>query len=655
MARDSRPEQVGSSIQPTEEYRHVVRTIVGGVPVALATLRCDAEGMTAMKSDSVIESLSEVRRWLEAVAALTDAVNAGRSLRDVLDLVAHSARQLLGFDFCGVLLPDPTARNLVITGASGLSAEYIAQVNANRPVRLSGDPAEQAPSGRAFNSGCPVAIDNIAVEPQFTPWGGVAREQGYLAMVSVPLLAGGKAVGTLNGYHAEAHDFTSLEIERLTLLASQAAIALTSARMVEEMQLLNRSLREQRDLLTKSEQIHEQLLEVALRGGGLDGIATTLSDLLARPVLIEDPQGSVLALTGSPGLLPGAEVRAETSWPSGGVELRMATAQASTGHYLAATVQLAGETVARVWMPGGEALATIDERAVEHASIVIALEIVRLRTGLEVEHRLRGELLADVLGGAAVSSSSVRERAERLGHDLSRPHVAFVARLSLADNSRAGPAYQRALGAVATLAGQTSPRPLAAMHRGAVVLLWPLPAGDPTTAPEVIGRAAAAVRLTLARTSGVSGALVAVSGTEHHDYPQAYRVARGALEVAVRAGRADAVVTLADLGISGLLLQLDDADQLLAFADRTLSPIREHDRQRGTQLVTTLRTYLDSDLNRSVTAARLHVHPNTVTQRLQRIEALTTLDLSSPATLVQIGAALLLIEIGEGAEPPERE
>ena len=46
--------------------------------------------------------------------------------------------------------------------------------------------------------------------------------------------------------------------------------------------------------------------------------------------------------------------------------------------------------------------------------------------GWRIELRLRGELLADILGGAAIDSRSVRERADRLGHDLTASHVAIV-------------------------------------------------------------------------------------------------------------------------------------------------------------------------------------------------------------------------------------
>ncbi|MGO4425207.1 GAF domain-containing protein, partial [Streptomyces sp. MCAF7] len=176
------------------------------------------------------ESHAELRRWLEAVQALSAAVSAGRGLREVLGLVADTARSLLGFDFCGVLIPDSSGQNLVIEGWSGLSAEYVARVNSDRPVRLHGDGVHHAPSSQAFRSGLPAAVRDIDREPQFTPWGGVAKEQGYRSMLSVPLVAGGDVVGTLNSYHSAVHDFTDHEVERLTLLANHAAIALTSRR-----------------------------------------------------------------------------------------------------------------------------------------------------------------------------------------------------------------------------------------------------------------------------------------------------------------------------------------------------------------------------------------------------------------------------------------
>ncbi|MER8162075.1 GAF domain-containing protein [Streptomyces sp. NPDC094472] len=606
------------------------------------------------------ESHAELRRWLEAVQALSTAVSSGRSLREVLDLVADTARSLLGFDFCGVLIPDGSGRNLVIEGWSGLSAEYVARVNSDRPVRLLGNGLHHAPSSQAFRSGEPVAVRDIAREPQFTPWGGVAKEQGYRSMLSVPLVAGSEVVGTLNSYHSVAHDFTDHEIERLTLLANHAAIALTSARMVEELQQLTTSLRGQRDLLTKSERIHERLLSVALRAGGLDGIVMTLAELVSRPVLVEDARGTVLALTGPLAELPGADVRAALPLEEDMSEPHMLGTGLVREHggHVAATVRLAGEVVARLWLPrGAEEFSTLDERALEHASIVVSLELFRLRTGTEVEHRLRGELLADILSGAAAESRPLRERADRLGHDLSRPHAALVGQLEVATESRRPRAYQRALTLVSELAATYRPRPLVAMHQGAMVALWPLDGARTGAAAGAAGRAepmgavASSIRRAMASVPGAEGATVAVSATERQTVRQAYRTARGALNVALRTGRSDIVVTPEDLGVAGLLLQLNDARQLVAFADRTLAAVREHDLRRGTHLLRTLRVYLDSDLSRTEAAQRLNVHPNTVSQRLRRIEVVADIDLSAPTTIVEVSAALLLLDVAEGGQP----
>jgi sugar diacid utilization regulator len=617
-------------------------------------------------------ALTELRRWLAAVDRLTRAVNSSAGLRDVLGLVADTARELLGYDFCAVLLPDPTGSHLVITGWSGLTDEYVASVNADRPVRLAVGGEGQAPSGRAFASGRIVAIADIAAEPQFVPWGGVARDQGYRAMVSVPLIADGTVLGTLNGYHARVHTFDADESERLALLASHAAIALTSARLVDR-------LRDQADLLARSELIHRQLLDVALGGGGLRGIVDSLAELIGRPVLIENSDGRIAVTAGDALRLPDAELRRSVpiddasaepvdGRPAGSVEGGSAgsvdpgtvglsgwdgqvagsggpaTADPSVGAagFRVWSVVASGDVAARIWVPAAD-LTPLDRRAVEHASLVVSLELTRLRTGVEVELRVRGELLTDVLGGAQVESPAIRDRARRLGHDLSGPAVAIVGRAEPVDPARRQTVDQRTLAAVSDLAARFRPRPLVGAQRGLVVVLWPSSHIEPVPAPDPAG-AADLVRRAMRSVPGVAAATVAVAGPVS-GHPQAFRTARGALELALAGGRAGGTVTLDRLGVAGLLLQLDDTAQLIGFADRTLGPVRAHDSARGTHLLATLRHYLNHGQNRGATAAALHLHPNTVTQRLARVQALTGLDLTDAAAVVQIRAALLVLDV----------
>ena len=63
-----------------------------------------------------------------------------------------------------------------------------------------------------------------------------------------------------------------------------------------------------------------------------------------------------------------------------------------------------------------------------------------------------------------------------------------------------------------------------------------------------------------------------------------------------------------------------------AALTETLRPLVEYDLARHSDLVATLRAYVDSGFNVTKSAAVLHVHPNTVTYRLHRIEQLTGRD-----------------------------
>jgi sugar diacid utilization regulator len=597
--------------------------------------------------DSGRQPGAELLTWLSALRTLSSAATSAADLQHVLDLVADTARTLLGFDFCGVLTPDPTGESLMITGWSGLSADYVKRVNTDRPVRLDGG----SPSKRAFQSGQPVAIRDIAGEPEFTPWGGVAREQGYRAIVCVPLIAGDEVLGTLNGYYSPVHTFTAYEIERLALLANHAAIALTSARRLDQLRQLNESLREQRDALTRSEQIHERLLAVTLRSGGLSGVAAVLAELIGRPVLIDDSRADVLAVAGDETRLPDATWRAAIVVDPTSSSAPVPVTGPGDGNRFSVSVAKLGDdaTAARIWFPTGESdLDAMSVRAVEHASMVISLELLRMRTAAEVEHRLRGELLADLLGGGATISEQVLQRAQRLGHDLTRPHVMIVGALTAGGRPAEPRLLQRSLSLVGDLVRPHTPRPLSAMHRGDVVTMWPIADDSAGQAISSGATAAESVQRAMGSVARSVDATVAVStdpAAGAPSYAEAYRTAKGALDIALRAGRTNTVVQLADLGVIGLLLQLEDSSQLAAFAQRTLGPLLDYDQSHHTDLVETLRTYFACRNDRGRTATALHIHPNTVAQRLRRVEQLCGVELAEPSTALQFSAALTVHDV----------
>ena len=93
-------------------------------------------------------------------------------------------------------------------------------------------------------------------------------------------------------------------------------------------------------------------------------------------------------------------------------------------------------------------------------------------------------------------------------------------------------------------------------------------------------------------------------------------------------GTTGAVAAYADLGIHRLLLRVPNVSDLWAFAEEVLGALSEDERSTGINYLQTLSVYFEENGSLRRAADRLHLHPNTVTYRLRRIEELTGLSLS---------------------------
>ncbi|MFI2841601.1 GAF domain-containing protein [Mycolicibacterium sp. PDY-3] len=111
---------------------------------------------------------AEMSTWLGAMRELSAAATSAAGLAELLGQVATTARALLGFDFCGVSIPDAESTRLVVAGWSGLSEDYVNRVNGDRPIRLDGG----APSARAFHSAQSVTIRDITADSGIRRHGG---------------------------------------------------------------------------------------------------------------------------------------------------------------------------------------------------------------------------------------------------------------------------------------------------------------------------------------------------------------------------------------------------------------------------------------------------------------------------------------------------
>lgn len=263
---------------------------------------------------------------------------------------------------------------------------------------------------------------------------------------------------------------------------------------------------------------------------------------------------------------------------------------------------------------------------------------LRESTALASEaERGRRDLVDRLLSGREPGAEEQR-RAEALGLAPQADHAVVVA-------APAGAGGERATGLVVRALTRQEPSSAFVVARhGEVLAVMPVYVRrGPSAIAAELGRMAEG----LARSHGVglrAGVSSVCAGLA--DIPRGYSEAHSAWR---QAGPDAPVVALAEIPLfDHLAAGADEAARRLILA-RTAA-LAQADARQGGALAATLRAYADADLNVARAAQRLVVHPNTVHYRLRRVEALTGRDPRRFADLVELIAALRLLDRGFAEE-----
>ncbi|HEX9040028.1 MAG TPA: GAF domain-containing protein [Trebonia sp.] len=606
----------------------------------------------------------DLRAWLDAAAELIRAVNRDLPAADLLNLIAGTVVQLTDHDFCSVLLPDTGGSQLLIRGSHGLSPAYVERVNTGRPPSLAPGATAEGPSSRAFRSQRPVVLVDICADPTCLEWETDAAEQGYRAILALPLISSGGVLGVLSCYTAQPRDIPAEEVVLMETFANQAALAIEASERrerdrgaIRRLECRVAVLEDERRIAQRGEAVYRDLMRLLLAGETVERVAERLARELRSDVLVEDVAGHPLATAArGRGRTPPAPMqldpRTAVLLQQAGEESRVVELPADEGApvTLVAPVILGGEIAGRVWaLNSPEPYGALARHVLERGAGVVALAVSKLRTAQEVEWRLSREFLDDLLTvKPGRDSLTTVMRARQLGVDLALPHTLLVLR---PDPEPGGPAaaapdgaarqHRSLLTQVQQVVNASNAEALVAARGADVIVLWPRRDDRP-------GAAEIADQLRRHCRSHFRGSVSVGFGRACQDvteYTDAYRLVGSALELTQRAGYRDRVIALGDLGVYGMLLQVKRPEELIEFMHSTLAPLYDYDKRRDTTLVETLRAFLRSGCNATTTAEMLIVHPNTVAYRLRRIEELLRVDCHDPKALLEFQFAFVIEDV----------
>lgn len=634
----------------------------------------------------------EGRRRREAeLSALFETAHDLAGLRDldaVLQAIVQRARSLLGTEVAYLTLNDPTAGDTYMRVTDGSVSARFQQLRLGMGEGLGGLVAQTAR---------PYVTENYFDDPRFQHTHAIdagVRDEGLVAILGVPLLLGSGVIGVLFAADRRARVFEREQIALLGSFAAHAAVAIDTAHLLAEtrtalaeLEAANEIIRDRSRVIERASDVHDRLTELVLRGGGVHDVADALAEVLSGSVeFLETDEAPAAAVDRS--RADGHAVRdGEEDWVaavSAGGELlgalvlrghprldpmdqRTLERAAMVTSLLQLARRSAGEAEQRV---RGELLDDLLD-APDREPRLLRERAARLRADLDTPHVVLAAGIeapdtgtpAAGPGGAPGSGPGTTPGGGPGTAPASGPGGARASGPGGASGSRpggvpgAGPgggpgtapaedaAGRRRLWSAASHLAATR-HGLAAARDGGTVLLLPLAEGD--TADALARRTARQLGTAVhaAVTVGAS-APVPAPAARPGDVAAGYAEARrclAALRVLDRAGQGAAAE---DFGFLGLLLAgtregAPAGTGVQDFVHRTVGAVIDYDERRGTELIRTLDAYFAGGMSPARTKDALHVHVNTVAQRLERIGRLLGPDWQSPARSLEIQLALRL-------------
>lgn len=578
-----------------------------------------------------VRSELEGRRRREAeLSALFETAHDLAGLRDldaVLRAIVQRARSLLGTDVAYLSLNDPARGDTYMRVTEGSVAARFQQLRLGMGEGLGGLVAQTAR---------PYVTDDYFKDARFQHTRTIdtgVRDEGLVAILGVPLMLGHHVIGVLFAADRRARVFEREQIALLGSFAALAAAAIDTANLLAEtrsalaeLERANEIIKDRSGVIERASDVHDRLAELVLRGGGVHDVAAAVSQVLAGTVeFTEAATAPARALETS--RAEGHAVRHDDDW--------------------IAAVTAGGELLGALVLRGHPGLDPVDQLTLERAAMVTSLLLLARRSAAEAEQRVRGELLDDLLDARDRDPRLLRERARRLHADLDATHVVLAARLDATapDADQEADARRRLWAAASHLAATR--HGLAAARDGGTVLLLPLDARDGAT--ELARRTARDLGTAVheAVTVGAS-APVDDLAARPETVAAAYREARRCLDALRLLSRSGDGAAAEDFGFLGLLLAGDR--DIAGFVDRTIGQVVDYDERRGTELLRTLDAYFACGMSPARTKDELHVHVNTVAQRLERVARLLGDDWQSPARTLEIQLALRLHRLSAPAQ-----
>jgi len=195
-------------------------------------------------------------KYIKALTDISSAITSEQYLEDILKLIVMVTAKVTGFEICSLWLIDEskTPKKIRLKATQAIEPEYVKDRSLGRVEGVVGFVA-------THNQ--PLVIKDVLKEPRFKEK-EMAKKLGLVSMLSVPLRAKNEnVIGVLNCFTDKPHEFSNTEINLVTAVANQAAVAILNTELIVKTKVIQEEL--------ETRKLVERAKEVLIRRRGMTG------------------------------------------------------------------------------------------------------------------------------------------------------------------------------------------------------------------------------------------------------------------------------------------------------------------------------------------------------------------------------------------------
>ena len=186
-------------------------------------------------------------KYIKGLMDISRAITSELYLEDILKLIVMVTAKVTGVEICSLWLIDESVspQKIRLKATQSIDPEYVK----DRSLEL-----DEGVVGHVVTYKSPLIIEDVLKEPGFKEK-EMAKKMGLVSMAGVPLqVQDEKVIGVLNCFTSRPHKFSETEVNLITTVANQAALAIINTELMVKTKVIQEEL-ETRKLVERAKEI----------------------------------------------------------------------------------------------------------------------------------------------------------------------------------------------------------------------------------------------------------------------------------------------------------------------------------------------------------------------------------------------------------------